>query len=136
MPESDVKRASFRFYMNRKEDKEIWDMLRNLEAVGYASLQEFANDAFLHYYKWLLERRVPYLRNEIEAEFKRWMQEVLSLEEICISRAGEDKADGYSSVETVKEAGKEIGKKAGEEPEAVEIEEDAINRAYDFLSTL
>jgi len=122
--------------MNRKEDKEIWDMLRNLEAVGYTSLQEFANDAFSHYYKWLLERRVPYLRSEIEADFKRWMQEVLSLKEICISRAGEDKANGYSSVETVKEAGKKVRKKAGEESETVEIEEDTMNRAYDFLSTL
>lgn len=128
----EVKRASFRFYMNRKEDKEIWDMLRNLESVGYTSMQDFANDAFSCYYNWLLERRVPYLRSEIEADFKEWMREVLATEGIGVVREGQATTGGDLGVAAAKPDDGNIQK---EEPEAA-IEEDALNRAYDFLSTL
>lgn len=132
MSEQEVKRASFRFYLNRKEDKAIWDMLRNLEPVGYTSMQEFANDAFSCYYNWLLNQRVPYLRSEIEADFKQWMREVLATEGTCVVRAGQATASGDSGAAAVKPDDANMQK---EEPEAA-IEEDTLNRAYDFLSTL
>jgi len=113
--------------MNRERDKEVWELLHNLEDTGYGSSQEFIHDALLHYYKWVSEGRVPYLRSEIEAEFKRWMGEVLSLEGVTINQGASAGAGGSP---TAKKAEQE------KEPGVVEIEEDAMNRAYDFLSTL
>jgi len=113
--------------MNRKRDKEVWELLHNLEDTGYSSLQDFIHDALLHYYKWVSEGRVPYLRSEIEAEFKRWMREVLSLEGVSINQGA---SAGANESPTAKKS------EPGKEPEAVEIEADTMSRAFDFLSTL
>lgn len=124
LPQSHVKRCSFRFYLNRKRDAQIWECLQHLEEIGYTSLQAFANDAFLSYYDWVKAGRVPYRREELKASFQEWMQEVL--------------------IETQNKVVKEVAEAAdppvGEEPKRqespIEIEQENLDRAFDFLSTL
>lgn len=124
---SNLKRTSIRCNMSRKRDKEVWELLHNLTDTGYSSSQEFIHDALLHYYNWVLEGRVPYLRSEMEAEFKRWMGEVLTAKGVSISSEGTAGASGSPPGKMEEQAIK---------PKVAEIEEDAMNRAYDFLSTL
>ena len=121
-----IKRTSVRHNLQHEKDKESWELLYRFEDVGYQSLQAFIKDAIVHYYKWIKDGRQPYLRGDIKEGFKGWMREVLEEEQFV---------PGDRSVIKGKD---EVASFYGEETTSnnVEIKEEIMSKATDFLSTL
>lgn len=114
-----IKRSSLRFNLANEKSCEAWRLLHQIDDFGYTSMQDFIIDAVITYFNWRKNGCVPYKRAELEAEYKRWMRDVLQDYTGTITGStGEQKPDDFADAEEG------------------EIENSVYDMASDFLSML
>lgn len=72
-----MKRTSLRFNLHKEKSRNAWEALEDYKQFGYTSRQDFIRDAVTVYHGWLVKGNLPYTREELESEMKRWIQEVM-----------------------------------------------------------
>jgi hypothetical protein len=116
-----VKNLTLRLYMNRPQDKKVWDILCSLDKVGYKTMTRFLKDAALFYYQCRIEGRVVNSKEEMEVKFKQCLREVLTEQGYFTSK---EKTSPKPQIEVTEKE---------ESTEDEEFDETAIYRTFDFF---